>query len=45
MSKAKKTAPGKPRAGKYDEKLIIKGRFGGVFKVIKMNKEENKSGK
>ena len=42
MAKAKKTAPKKPRADKYDEKLAIKGTFADVFKVVKKNKEDKK---
>jgi hypothetical protein len=42
MAKAKKTAPKKPRADKYDEKLAINGSSADVFKVIKKNKEGKK---
>jgi hypothetical protein len=42
MAKApKKAPPKKPRAGTYDEKLAIKGKFAEV-KVIKKNKEDKK---
>ena len=40
MAKTKKTSPKKPRADKHDEKLVIKGNFADVFKVIKKNKED-----
>ncbi len=32
----------KKRPNKYDEKLVIKGTFLDVFKVVKKNKEEKK---
>lgn len=43
MAKDKKTAPKKPRADKYDEKLAIKGTFADVFKVVKKNKEDKQA--
>jgi hypothetical protein len=33
----------KPRSGKYDEKLSIKGSFADVFMVVKKNREEKKN--